>query len=63
MVYQPGSAISIAISGDDEPTLRAFVDALADGGIVIESLDKAPWGAHFGACTDRFGTTWMVNIG
>lgn len=62
MPYQPGSAISIALSGDDEPTLRGFYDALADGGTVIEPLEQAPWGDHFGACVDRFGTTWMVNI-
>ncbi len=63
MAYQPGSAISIALSGDDEPTLRGFYDGLADGGAVIEPLEQAPWGDYFGACVDRFGVTWMVNIG
>ena len=61
--YEPGSAISISLSGDDEPTLRGHYDALADGGTVIEPLAQAPWGDHFGACVDRFGTSWMVNIG
>lgn len=61
--YQPGSAISISLSGDDEPTLRGFYDGLANGGTVIEPLQQAPWGDHFGACVDRFGTSWMVNIG
>ncbi len=61
--YQPGSAISISLSGDDEPALRGFFEALADGGAVVEPLEKAPWGDHFGACTDPFGTNWMVNIG
>jgi PhnB protein len=63
MPHQPGSAISLALSGDDEPTLRGFFDALADGGNVIEPLEQAPWGDYFGACVDRFGTSWMVNIG
>jgi PhnB protein len=63
VAYQPGSAISISLSGDDEPTLRGYYDALADGGTVVEPLLKAPWGDHFGACVDRFGTSWMVNIG
>ena len=63
MAHEPGSAISIALSGDDEPTLRGFYDALADGGTVIEPLEQAPWGDYFGACIDRFGTSWMVNIG
>jgi PhnB protein len=60
--YQPGSAISISLSGDDEPALRGFYDALANGGTVIEPLMQAPWGDLFGACVDRFGTSWMVNI-
>jgi PhnB protein len=63
MPYEPGSAISVSLSGDDEPTLRGIYDALADSGTVIEPLAQAPWGDHFGACVDRFGTSWMVNIG
>ena len=62
MAYEPGSAISIALSGDDEPGLRAAFERLADGGTIIEPLTQAPWGDHFGACVDRFGTSWMVNI-
>ncbi len=61
--YEPGSAISISLSGTDEPTLRGCFDALAEGGAVIEPLVAAPWGDQFGMCVDRFGTSWMVNIG
>jgi PhnB protein len=60
--YQPGSAISVSLSGDDEPALRGCFEGLADGGTVIEPLSEAPWGDVFGACVDRFGTSWMVNI-
>jgi PhnB protein len=60
--HQAGSQISISLSGDDEPTLRGFYDGLAEGGTVIEPLEQAPWGDHFGACVDRFGISWMVNI-
>lgn len=61
--YEPGSAISISLSGDDGSALRGFYDALAAGGTVLEPLTEAPWGDVFGACVDRFGTGWMVNIG
>jgi PhnB protein len=61
--YQPGSAISISLSGDDEATLRGYFDGLADGGTVVEPLVEAPWGDLFGMCLDRFGTAWMVNVG
>lgn len=60
--YQPGSAISISLSGDDESRLRGYFEALADGGTVVEPLRQAPWGDQFGMCVDQFGTTWMVNI-
>lgn len=62
MPHEPGSGISISLSGDDESALRAHFDGLADGGTVIEPLRQAPWGDVFGACADRFGTRWMVNI-
>ncbi len=60
--YQPGSAISLSLSGDHGPALRGFYDALAEGDTVVEPLQQAPWGDHFGICADRFGTVWMVNI-
>jgi PhnB protein len=60
--HESASAVSISLSGDDEPKLRGYYDALADGGTVIEPLAQAPWGDHFGACVDRFGISWMVNI-
>ena len=63
IAYEPGSAISLSLSGDDEPSLRGYFDALSAGGNVIEPLEQAPWGDVFGACIDRFGTSWMVNIG
>ncbi len=27
------------------------------------ALEKQMWGDEFGACIDRFGIAWMVNIG
>ncbi len=26
-------------------------------------LEKQMWGDEFGACVDRFGISWMINIG
>ena len=62
MPYEPGSALSISLSGDDKAALQGFFAALADGGTVIEPLKPAPWGDEFGACVDRFGVSWMVNV-
>ena len=62
MDLNPGSNISVSLSGDDEGELRRYWDGLVDGGSVTMPLEKAPWGDAFGMCTDRFGVAWMVNI-
>jgi len=62
MDYTPGTAISISLSGDDEPELTGYYEKLVDGGTVTEPLAKAPWGDSFGMCVDRFGINWLVNI-
>lgn len=60
----PGSSnITLALSGDDEPTLRGYWHKLADGGVISQELEAAPWGDIFGSLTDKFGTTWMFDIG
>ena len=59
------SNISISLSGgpDDDATLRGYWEKLADGGTISEPLEVAPCGDSFGMLTDRFGTSWLVNIG
>ena len=63
MERRSGSAVSIALAGDDEAELSGYFARLAEGGTVTMPLGDAPWGAKFGALTDRFGIDWMVNIG
>jgi PhnB protein len=36
-------------------------EAMGEGGTVRVPFEQAPWGATFGMCVDRFGTSWMVN--
>jgi PhnB protein len=62
MEYQPQAGISVSLSGDDEPKLRGYWERLSEGGTVAVPFEKAPWGAVFGMCVDRFGTNWMVNV-
>ena len=58
----PNSTITVSLSGDDQD-LRRYWEQLADGGTVMMPLEKQMWGDEFGMCTDRFGISWMVNIG
>lgn len=62
MGRQPGSAITISLSGDDEAELRGYWEKLSDQGEVSVPLERQMWGDLFGQCTDRFGIGWMVNI-
>ena len=57
-----GNSAHVSLSGDDADALRRWWAGLSEGGTVTMPLEKAPWGDEFGACTDRFGTSWMVNI-
>jgi PhnB protein len=63
MEHNPGNNISVSLSGDDAEELRGYWAKLSEGGTVSVPLEKQMWGDEFGSCVDRFGITWMVNIG
>ncbi|WP_026924736.1 VOC family protein [Glycomyces arizonensis] len=64
MEYVPGQNISISISGEvgDAAELRRYWDRLSAGATVTMPLAKQMWGDEFGACVDRYGVSWMVDI-
>jgi PhnB protein len=57
-----GNGITVSLSGDQPEELRGYFKLLSDSGSVTMPLEKQMWGDEFGACTDRFGVDWMVNI-
>jgi PhnB protein len=60
--YNPGTNISISLSGEDGDELRGYWEKLSGTGTVTVPLEKQMWGDEFGSCVDRFGITWLVNI-
>ena len=58
----PGSNFAVSLSGD-EAALRDYFRGLAEGGTVDMPLEKQMWGDEFGMLTDKFGISWMVNVG
>ena len=62
MDHHPGNNITVSLSGDDADQLRGYWEKLSDRGTVSVPLEKQVWGDEFGACVDRFGIAWMVNI-
>jgi len=63
MTLTKGDNVSVSLSGDDEPELSRWLEALAEGGEVQMPLEKQMWGDVFGQTTDKFGIVWLVNIG
>jgi PhnB protein len=61
--HEPGNNIAISLSGTDADELRGYWSKLVEGGQVSVPMEKQMWGDEFGMCTDRFGISWMVNIG
>jgi len=59
---ESGNDVTISLSGDDEATLRGYWDKLSAGGKVETPLEKQMWGDTFGACVDRYGVSWLVDI-
>ena len=62
MTFQPGNTMSVSLSGDDADELHGYWARLSDGGEISVPLEVQMWGDEFGMCTDRFGTSWLVNI-
>ncbi|MDR6119730.1 PhnB protein [Aeromicrobium sp. SORGH_AS981] len=56
-----GTAINIALTGDDE-RLRDYFTGLSEGAEVVVPLAPAPWGDEFGLLNDTFGVAWLFNV-
>jgi PhnB protein len=55
--------LMLALLGAADPaTLRRWFSGLADGGRVVEDLQKRPWGASDGQVIDRFGVHWLIGF-
>ncbi len=59
--FKKGNDFSIAIAAESEAEAKKLFGALSEGGAVDMPLDKAPWGALFGMCKDKYGIAWGVN--
>jgi PhnB protein len=59
--YQVGNNISISVTPENEVECKRIFNALAEGGTIIQPLEKSFWGSLFGMTADRFGITWLVD--
>jgi PhnB protein len=66
MEFSPGvNSFSVSLNGPiaDHAELSGYFAALAEGGEISQPLVEAPWGDSFGMVVDKFGVSWLVNIG
>ena len=63
---EPGfssTGLMFSLLGTADPaTLREWFTRLADGGEILDDLQKRPWGASDGQLTDRFGVRWLIGF-
>lgn len=60
-----GNNVSVSLTGgpEDDAWLSEAFEGLSRGGEVEMPLNQAPWGDKFGSFKDKFGISWMINIG
>lgn len=61
----PTSGVTVALTGgaDDMDYVRGAISTLLDGATDVLPFEQAPWGDHFGQLTDRYGVSWMFDVG
>jgi PhnB protein len=59
--FGPVQGMAVHWSAPDAAEAKRVFEALADGGEVQMPMAETFWSPAFGACTDRFGTPWMVS--
>ncbi|WP_125776296.1 VOC family protein [Antribacter gilvus] len=61
----PSSGVTVALTGgpDDHEYIQAAYDKLSDGDTATLPFDLAPWGDYYGQLTDKFGISWMFDVG
>ena len=60
---EPRANGTVSLSGDDATALESYWKKLSGGATITMPLAKAPWGDSFGMLVDKFGVSWLVNIG
>jgi PhnB protein len=56
-----GLLLSLLGTSDPE-TLRRWFSGLAEGGHIVDDLQRRPWGASDGQVVDRFGVPWLIGF-
>lgn len=58
----PKTGVAVTYSAPDVGEAKRVFDALAEAGEVTMPFGAVFWSEGFGACNDRFGVPWMVDV-
>ena len=58
-----GNTVSLMLDCSSEEEINRYFSALSSGGKINMPLEKTFWAERFGAFTDKFGKSWMLNYG
>ena len=57
-----GNTVHLCINCSGENELNSFFSKLSAGGKVTEPIADMPWGAKYGALTDKYDKHWIFNL-
>lgn len=62
--FEPGIIpVFVSIRGTDADELARYFEGLSAGGSVVVPLGPAAWAPLYGMLRDRFGVTWVLDLG
>ena len=61
--YQPPQGFSLNLELQDAAKGEQIFKDLAQNGTVKMQLQETAWALRFGVLVDRFGVTWLINVG
>jgi len=59
--FSMGNAFSVSVHPASAEEAKGVWAAFSEGANITQPLADAPWGALYGALTDKFGVQWMFN--
>jgi PhnB protein len=57
-----GNTVHLCLNCTSENELNSFFTKLSAGGKITEPIAPMPWGATYGALTDKYGKHWVLNF-
>jgi PhnB protein len=61
LAYNQGTNVAVSVLPDSVEEIERLWAAFSKGATITHNLADAPWGARYGALTDKFGVHWMFN--